>query len=235
MLSLSYLNFGTIILDTSAILIVIGILRETRFMRRTGMTVDRLFFRMLVVTVVMALSDMGAYITVNRADPLLTKIQILSMSVFYIAFTVLSMFWFDYCNFKFKCEQKEAETGFRPVFIPGVITIALITMNIFTGIIFSVDDIGAYHRNFLFIPMYIVLILYIGAGFVMIGNYRTIDKKRLIPLWLYVMPLLVSIIITFVVGEVSMAALGAAISIAFTHLGTMSEVAEISIRETKKL
>ena len=51
-------------------------------------------------------------------------------------------------------------------------------------------------------------------------------------MWLYAMPIIVSVFITFVVGEVSMAALGTAITIAFTHFGTMNEIAEISMKES---
>ncbi|MCR4908732.1 MAG: hypothetical protein K5985_07860 [Lachnospiraceae bacterium] len=232
MLSLTHINIATIILDTSAVIIACGILGETRFMRRSGRKADVLFFRLLLLTMVLAVSDIGGYITENRADPLLVKIQLFSMSLFYLTFVVLSMSWFDYCLYKFKNEQREPEGGVKAVHIPGMITFAVIILNIFTGIIFQVDDRGGYHRNFLFIPMYLVLICYIAAGFVMVGKYRTVRKKKLIPLWLYVMPVLLSIVITFFVGEVSMAAIGTAISIAFTHLGTMNEVAEISIRET---
>ncbi len=231
MLSLTDINNATIILDTSAIIISCGILGETRFMRRSGSKADILFFRLLLLTMVMAVADMGGYITADRPDPLLVKIQLFSMTLFYLVFVILSMSWFEYCHYKFRNEQREPGGGFKAVHIPGIITIVVIILNIFTGIIFKVDDQGGYHRSFLFIPMYIVLFCYIAGGFVMVGKYRTVDKKKLIPLWLYVMPVLLSVVITFYMGEVSMAALGTAISIAFTHLGTMNEVAEISIRE----
>lgn len=234
MLNLTQLNIATIILDTSAIIIACGILSETSFMRRNGLKADVLFFRMLLLTMVMAVMDIGGYITMGRADPMLIKIQSLSMTLFYLAFVILSMTWYDYCHYKFKKEQKESGKGIKGVHIPGIVALAVIVLNVFTGIIFQVDDKGGYHRSFLFIPLYIVLFFYIAAGFVIVGKYRTIEKKKLIPLWLYVLPVLLSIVITFVMGEVSMAALGTAISIAFTHLGTMNEVAEISMREMKQ-
>ena len=74
--------------------------------------------------------------------------------------------------------------------------------------------------------------VYLIAGFVYIGKYRTAEKKVLIPLWLYIAPIVVSGIVTFAVGEISMAALGTALTIVFTHLGTMNEIAEISMKES---
>ena len=115
--------------------------------------------------------------------------------------------------------------------LPGVLALVVLAVNTATGWIFSIDDQGGYHRGILFIPIYVVLAFYITAGLVMIGRYRTAGKKKLIPLWVYVMPLIVSILVTFVIGEISMAAFGTAVTIAFTHLGTMNEVAEISTKE----
>ena len=234
MLNLTHLNFATIILDTSAVIIAFGIIHETRFMRRSGRKADILFLRLLLLTMIMAVTDIFGYITENRADPVLRTVQTFSMSLFYLSFVILSMSWFDYCKYKFKNEQKESKTRVQKVHIPGIVAMIAIILNCFTGIIFKVDAQGEYHRSFMFIPMYIVLIGYIAAGFVMVGKYRTIEKTKLIPLWLYAMPIVLSIVITFGIKEVSMAALGTAISIAFTHLGTMNEVAEISIRETEQ-
>lgn len=230
-MNLTHLNYATIILDSSAVILAFVLLYETRLMRLCGRKADQLFFRLLILTVIMAVSDIGAYITENNGQ--LKYVQVISMSIFYVAFTLLSMSWFGYCTFKFKNEQNEEAKKTTLPFIPGIITIVSIFLNLFIHFIFYVDDLGGYHRSFLFIPMYIVLIVYIAMGFVFISRYRTVDKKQLIPLWLYMLPIVVGIIVTFVVGEVSMAALGTAITIAFTHLGTMNEVAEISIRETK--
>lgn len=234
MFQLTHLHYATIIIDVCAVFLVFGILRQTRFMRRAGRESDRLFLRLLITTVVMAAADIGGYLTIGYANPVAVWVQILSMTLFYAAFTLLSMFWLDYCLFKFKNAQKNRKKGFHPLFLPGVLALAVIVVNVFAGCIFHVDEQGAYHRGFLFIPLYVILAAYIIAGIVMIGKYRTAGKRKLIPLWLYIMPLAVCILITFVFGEISMAAFGAAVTIAFTHLGTMNEVAEISIEEMTK-
>ncbi len=234
MFQLTHLHYATIIIDVCAVFLVFGILRQTRFMRRAGRESDRLFLRLLITTVVMAAADIGGYLTIGYANPVAVWVQILSMTLFYVAFTLLSMFWLDYCLFKFKNAQKIRKKGFHPLFLPGVLALAVIVVNVFAGCIFHVDEQGAYHRGFLFIPLYVILAAYIIAGIVMIGKYRTAGKRKLIPLWLYIMPLAVCILITFVFGEISMAAFGAAVTIAFTHLGTMNEVAEISIEEMTK-
>ena len=231
MFELTHLNYATIILDVSAIFLTYGILRQTRIMRKSGQESDSLFFGMLILTVIMALSDIVGYITEDRPGTVIINIQIISMTIFYIAFTFLVMLWFDYCTFRFRDKGWVKKIGMQPAFIPGVLTFGLVFLNQFTGIIFSVDEMGGYHRGILFIPMYLVFISYLVTGFVYIARYRTNDKKKLIPMWLYVMPIVISSFITFVIGEVSMAALGTAITIAFTHLGTMNEVIQISMKE----
>ena len=232
MFDLTHFNYATIILDVSAIVLVYGILRQTRIMRKSGLESDSLFFGMLILTVIMALSDIVGYITEDKPGAVIINIQIISMTIFYIAFIFLAMLWFDYCTFRFRDRGRVKKIGMQPAFIPGVLTFGLVFLNQSTGIIFSVDEMGGYHKEVLFIPMYIVIVAYMVTGFVYIARYRTSDEKVLIPMWLYAMPIVVSAVITFVVGEVSMAALGSAITIAFTHLGTMNEVAELSMKES---
>lgn len=232
MIELTHLNYATIILDISAIILAYGILGQTKVMRKSGLESDSLFFGMLILTVVMALSDIVGYITENKPGAVLVNIQTISMTIFYIAFTFFAMLWFDYCTFRFKDKGRVKKIGMQPAFIPGVLAFGLVFLNQSTGIIFSVDEMGGYHREILFIPMYIVIVAYLVTGFVYIARYRTSEKKVLIPMWLYAMPIVVSAFVTFVIGEISMAALGTAITIAFTHLGTMNEVAEISMKES---
>ena len=232
MFTLTYLNIVTIILDVSAIILVLGILRQTRFMRQSGRESDRLFRSMLIFTCVMAVGDIGGYLTMDQEDVILIGLQSISMTVFYIALTMLVMLWFDYCSFRFRDREQVVKIGVRPAFIPGVLVLGIVFINNSTGLFFRIDEMGHYHREILFLPIYVVYAVYLIAGFVYIGKYRTAEKKVLIPLWLYIAPIVVSGIVTFAVGEISMAALGTALTIVFTHLGTMNEIAEISMKES---
>ncbi len=232
MFTLTYLNIVTIILDVSAIILVLGILRQTRFMRQSGRESDRLFRSMLIFTCVMAVGDIGGYLTMDQEDAILIGLQNISMTVFYIALTMLVMLWFDYCSFRFRDREQVVKIGVRPAFIPGVLVLGIVFINNSTGLFFRIDEMGHYHREILFLPIYVVYAVYLIAGFVYIGKYRTAEKKVLIPLWLYIAPIVVSGIVTFAVGEISMAALGTALTIVFTHLGTMNEIAEISMKES---
>ncbi len=232
MFTLTYLNIVTIILDVSAIILVLGILRQTRFMRQSGRESDRLFRSMLIFTCVMAVGDIVGYLTMDQEDAILIGLQNISMTVFYIALTMLVMLWFDYCSFRFRDREQVVKIGVRPAFIPGVLVLGIVFINNSTGLFFRIDEMGHYHREILFLPIYVVYAVYLIAGFVYIGKYRTAEKKVLIPLWLYIAPIVVSGIVTFAVGEISMAALGTALTIVFTHLGTMNEIAEISMKES---
>ena len=66
MFTLTTLHIATIILDVSAIILVLGTLRQTRFMRQSGRESDRLFRSMLIFTCVMAVGDIGGYLTMIR-------------------------------------------------------------------------------------------------------------------------------------------------------------------------
>ena len=74
--------------------------------------------------------------------------------------------------------------------------------------------------------MYVVLILYIGGGFVHIARYRNRKSGRaIIPMWVYALPIVFGAIFTFAIpGSASFAPIGTAMTITFTHMGTISEV-----------
>ena len=166
MFTLTYLNIVTIILDVSAIILVLGILRQTRFMRQSGRESDRLFRSMLIFTCVMAVGDIGGYLSMDQEDAILIGLQNISMTVFYIALTMLVMLWFDYCSFRFRDREQVVKIGVRPAFIPGVLVLGIVFINNSTGLFFRIDEMGHYHREILFLPVYAVYAVYLIAGFV---------------------------------------------------------------------
>ena len=231
MFELTHFNYATIILDVGAVLLVCGILRQTRFMRRSGRESDRLFFGMLLWTIVIAVSDMVDYLAEDRPTPFLMNLQLFAVTIFFMACTVFAMSWFDYCTYRFKDGEEIKKIGLKPEFIPGVLIIGLFFVNQTTGYIFFIDELGGFQPGLLYAPVTFALLAYLIPGFFYIAKYRKADQRVLIPVWIYAMPIVVSVV-TYVLGDISIIAMGCAVTITFTHLGTMEEIAESSMKES---
>ena len=94
---------------------------------------------------------------------------------------------------------------------------------------FSLDSDMDLHRGLLYVPVYIIIVIYVFAGFFDIVRYRTNrGTKGPVPVWFYMLPVICGGLLTlFVPGSPSFAPIGIAISIAFTHAGTVTEVTDI--------
>ncbi|MCR5093466.1 MAG: hypothetical protein K6B72_05785 [Lachnospiraceae bacterium] len=231
MFELTHLNYATIIIDGGAILLVWGILWQTRFMRSSGRPSDRLFFGMLLLTIVMAVADIVAYLAEYHADALMKNVQLLSNTTYFMAITIFEMSWLDYCHFRFRDGEEIRKIGLKPEFIPGILMIGLLFINQTTGYFFYIDEMGIYRDGILGKVITIGLFAYFIPGVIDIAKYRTADKKLLIPVWIYIMPVVVAAV-SCVLDDISMVTMGFAVTIAFTHLGTMSEIAEYNSKES---
>ena len=218
-------DYATLIMDSGTLLLMIGIIYLTSRNRKKGRTDESCFFILLILNIIIAAGDMLAYTTEEKVFPGSYVMATAGMTVFYVGFALISMAWLHYCRVRFKDGGLPDRSHFSYEYLPGLITVGLVLINVFTGWIFSYDSEVMYHRGVLFIPMYIVMAAYIVAGFFYVSRYRDKSSGRvLIPTWVYAFPLIFGVIFTFMVsGSASFAPICIAISITFTYMGTINE------------
>ncbi|MCR5055197.1 MAG: hypothetical protein K6A69_10180 [Lachnospiraceae bacterium] len=218
-------NISTLFIDGSVIMLLLGVLAETGIMRKRGRADDTLFFMLIILNILMAVFDTITYLADEKSFPGARIFNMAGVTAFYIDFILMFMVWYHYCLVRFAYRGEAVSKSHRVFFIPGLVTEALIIINIFTGWIFSVDENNIYHRGILFIPMYMVIAYFTIICFISIIRYRTNSvKSNLIPIWVYVLPFVMGVIIPFVFGGIGITAPGCAMSIVFTHLGSASEL-----------
>ena len=229
---------ATLILDGATILLMIIVMIMSSEDRKRGRDDDKYFFLILIVNCIMAVGDSIAYIFEYKKPVLLsTTISTIGMTVFYFSYVFIVMVWMDYCRIRFKERGASSGNLIRPVHIPGLIMLAIVLINIFTGWIFSYDrQTGDYIRGVLFIAVYVVLVFYATMGFVHLGKYRGRNTdKALIPMSVYILPIIFGFLFTFAVsGSASFAPIGMAMSFTFTYIGTINESLNISYSRSAK-
>ena len=219
-------DWATIFLDAAALILIAGMFIMTSKFRKKGREDDTLFLVLLILNAFIAATDCVGYIFDMKPIPGGRMLCMAAMTVFYVAFNLTAMVWFHYCGIRFMDGGINKGKLIHPVYLPGVITICLVFISAFTGWIFMYDEAVVYHRGPLFIPMYILDILYVGSGFLMAARYQDRSSgRKLVPVWVYAVPIVFGAVFTFAVpNSASFAAIGIAISISYTHMAMMNEV-----------
>ncbi len=225
-------DIATIIMDSTAIFIVLGIYSQSKVIRKRGHSDDRLYFALLWIDLIIAASDIVTYIADGKHFPGAVVLNLAGITVFYISMVLFFMAWLKYTETRFFKRETVISRHKTAFAVPGVITLILLVINIFTGFIFSVSADNVYTRGILFVPMYLIMAFYLFGGFFVIFIYRRrSSRKKLVPLWTYMAPILIGILVPFVFGGISFASVCIAIGLMFTHIGTMNEQMAINKQE----
>lgn len=218
-------NLATILVDGSVIFLLIGVIMVTGIMRKRGREDDRLFFLLLLMSIALAAFDIIAYLADERTFSGARIINLGAMTAFYITFIVLFMVWLHYSLVRFAKTKKGEIKKHRWVFAPGMIMVLLLIVNLKSEWFFSVDEQDIYHHEKFYIVMFLVAVFYMVMTILPIARYRDgLDKKALIPIWIYIMPFVSGMLIHYYLGGISFTATGCAFSVLFTHMGSASEI-----------
>ena len=223
MFYLTYRDYATLIMDSGTLLIAFCIIYLILNYRKKGRADEDSFLMLLIMNIAMAAGDILGYLFENKAFPGSRELSVIGMTVFYIAFVLLSMTWLYYCRVRFRDGGVSKGQRFAPEYLPGKVMLFLIAINIFTGWVFSYDANWRYQRGVLFIPLLLIIAGYILAGMLCVSKYRDKSAGRApVPAWVFVLPIVVGVIFTFLVPDsASFAPFSTAVSIVFTHMGTV--------------
>ena len=228
-------DYATIFLDGAVITLMVSIMIMSSETRKRDRDDDRFFFILLVLGCVLAVSEIMGYLFEEKTLPGSWILSTIGMTVYYLAYIMTGIVWNQYCRIRFKFKGISSESIMRPAYIPGAVMMALVVINIFTGWLFSYDKSAFYHRGPLYLLLHVAFIVYVGVGFFHIIRYRNAQSgKTVIPVWVYILPVVFGIVFTFAIpGSASFGPLGIALCIAFTHIGTTNEVLVINYNKEK--
>lgn len=156
-------------------------------------------------------------------------IYMVSKSAYFLSTTLMCYFWFVYFEHiqgsPFVENRRRVRVASCIVWVMGI----LLIVNIFTGILFYVDDSGGYHRGPLFLIQYIVSYIYVFVTCfrALIGVF---DKKKkemrstLIKLALFPLAPAIAGIIQFIYPNLPLACMTLSLAILLLYMDSMDKV-----------
>ena len=221
-------DYATIILNGGAIILIFGVLRTFLFTNVKDRLDDVLFIRLMILNILLALANTVSYVIDYKEINGAWLIKMISTTLFYLVLMLTGLCWRHYTSVRFAYDLRKNWRRNLIITVAALLSL-IILINPFTGWFFSLDSDMDLHRGLLYVPVYIIIVIYVFAGFFDIVRYRTNrGTKGPVPVWFYMLPVICGGLLTlFVPGSPSFAPIGIAISIAFTHAGTVTEVTDI--------
>ncbi len=226
-------NASSFIMDLTALFMLLGITLSTDVMRKRGRRDDRIFFRLLILNAIVAVSDMAVYYYYLKPDTgrVESYIQTAALTVYFLSIILFSMAFLYYVDARFFAGKSRIRGRWKLFTIPFFAMAVLFILNLFTGIIFSYDETGStYTYGVLYVLIYVAIAFYLFCALSLILSFnKTYKYKKLIPIWLYFLPMTACMVAPFLLGGVSMASVGILSGIIFTHIGSMQEAIGVAL------
>lgn len=142
------------------ILIFIRVVLETK----SDSTSRSAFKQFVTVVAVCLFADMTSYIFDNNPSLIAKILNHVSMFISVLTTAFAGYWWNHFLNILFHIKRKSYEEIVYA--LPMLILCALLIVNVFTGIIYTIDDNGVYHRGELYFLSFILQ--YVSFAYAMI-------------------------------------------------------------------
>ena len=160
---MSVSTVGSIIIDTTALFLMGGILIYTSLYRKRGRLEDRLFFGMILSNIALAVADGISYYLEGSAYPAAKGVMIAGNIIFFTMFTVFPYLFLLYLDYIAWQDKKRVRRTKLLAGIPCLLMVILLLLNLKTGWIFSFSQDNIYHsgplNNLVFVPVAIYFLL----------------------------------------------------------------------------
>ena len=183
--------------NIAAFVLLSFLLAASFFRRMTRGKTNRCFIYIILICLLQCIFDITSIYIDNAADPQFTSLQMFSHTGYLFLHNMTPPMYFMYIvaqtDTLHKFGKNRAETYF--VAAPAVLFAAAFTLNIFTGMIFTVED-GVYHRGPMFIYLYLIATVFCIACVVYLIRCRALFTRHKLLAFISTFPLLLSAVIT---------------------------------------
>lgn len=218
MLNISELHLASIIMDLAAVFILVGMIVYTSVYRRRGHFDDKIFFHLIVITVIMAVSDGITYVLDGSTLRNSALISLIFNNIFFITFELFAGLVAVYMDYRVLEDKGKIVRRGAFIMIPALVTIVMILINNFAGFLFGVNfDTNEYFEYTAYPLIFLAPLLYIIISVIKVA------KIKASVLWLMVLLIMVRVISRFLLQGVSSTPVIFAMGLVFIHLIEMKK------------
>ncbi len=216
MFNISELHQASLIMDAAAIFLLIGTAVYTTIYRKRGRTIDRIYFALLVITVIMAISDGITYVLDGSTVPNSAVISLACNNIFFLTFELFCGLVIVYLDDSIHSDSEMALKRALIIMIPAIIMMVMILANNFGRFLYWVDPATSEYYQY---PLY--TLVFAGPILYAVWGLYYVIKIDVKVLWLYLLLIAVRVFFGNIMQGVSSTALIFSMGLVFIHIHYM--------------
>ncbi len=214
----SLTNTTTIIIDCFTLFILLGMVYYTSLFRKRGRLDDRIFFIMEITTIILTAADAMNYALVETVHSFAAAAITIGDTIFTLNFCAFPLLLGMYFDVRINKDWEQTKKRLRYMSIPFLIDAALVIINLFTGILFSVEKgSNIYTFGKYYDLIYLPLLVYLAVAL------RFIFKLEVRAFMMVVFLILVRVFFRMNVGDVSSTSFTLALILCYCHIYAMND------------
>ena len=216
MLNISDLHLASLLMDAAAMFLIIGTMASTYIYRKRGRMVDKLFFIMLVIDMVMAISDGITYVVDGATISGVGILSIVCNNIFFLAFEAMCGVLAVYMDCRINADKPYSQKKAIKILLPAIISFVMILANNLVHFLYWVDlSTNEYYQYPLYTLVFVAPVIYMI--YVIYALYR-IDRSIV---WIFIVLIVVRVFFANIMQGVSSTALIFAMGLVFVHIHYM--------------
>lgn len=213
-----------IVADVTSVVLLVILLISRYMTRRYRRKEDVLFSSLIYIGIAAASLELISFLIDGKGGQPLRIVNILANTFLYSCTATISVLWVWYTDMTLNRNSKRIRTIFLPmVVVWGCLILSLIP-NAFLGYLFSVDADNVYARQpgsyafyaFLAISLLISIVLYI------VHRVKH-GRAQFFPIWMFLTPIVVCVVIQAVWYGISLSWLGCALGLTGIYINIQSK------------
>ena len=214
-----------IVANATSIILLLILLIVRHSTRRVRRTEDKIFTAFIIVNMVCCLTEAISFLVDGKEGLFFYIVNLLSNTTLYLSTISVSVLWIWYVDISLNRDKKRLRTVYLPLLIIWAVLAVGLIVNLFVGYIFTIDANNVYARawpgyiyyGFLFMSFIISVVIYI--------LFRVHHgQAQFFPIWMFLTPILLGVIIQAVWYGISLSWLSCSIGLVGIYLNIQSKM-----------
>ena len=220
------MNLQSIIVTNSlGFMLLVVLLVSSHLVRQRKTDGDKLVTVLITVTAVSCIVEMITFILDGKRFPGSRVLAMIGDTWLYASNVTLAFLWTVYADLKLYRDQSRIRKYYGFVSIPAAIGILLLIPNIWTGILFRIDENNVYHREIGGYLFYIPMLLYFGYSIWLRQHcFRKHGRNEFFPIWMFIAPILIGATAQVIVFGISVGWCSVAIGLVGMWMAQQNEM-----------
>ena len=159
--------------DSMAFLLILGLTIIPRKRDAVDGTRERMFFALCLLSMINALGSCVAYAVHGQSGSFFMSIELAAKTVLEVALLLMAYQWLMYVDYMLYRSRDQLARRYKYFFLPILILLVLLLVNLFTGVLFTIQPDMSYRSTWVYYVLMAVEYIYFAFAFGIIYQYST--------------------------------------------------------------